>query len=123
MHNGSPIYCHSKNDLNCYRFIVGNLICNKLCTISEFHTALGEARKNIERYAKAFREKGAEHFFFRKETRGRCHKLTEELMSEVQQLLNEGRSQYYIAKKHGISDAAIRYHVKKGNLVLKKKMQ
>jgi len=33
LHNGSPIYCHLKEDRNSYRFIVGNLICNKLCTI------------------------------------------------------------------------------------------
>ena len=62
LHNGSPIYCHLKEDRNSYRFIVGNLICNKLCTISEFHESIGEARKNIERYAKTFREKGTEHF-------------------------------------------------------------
>ena len=36
LHNGSPIYCHEKDDRSGYRFIVGNLICNKLCTVSDF---------------------------------------------------------------------------------------
>ena len=123
LHNGSPIYCHGKEDINGYRFIVGNLIKNKLCTISEFHKSLGEARKNIERYAKAFREKGAEHFFSRKETRGRCYKMTESLKMEIQSKLDEGKSQYSISKECDISEASIRYHVKNGNLTLKKKVK
>jgi len=94
LHNGSPIYCHASEDRNSYRFIVGNLICNKLCTISEFHESLGEARKNIERYARTFREKGAEYFFSRKETRGQCYKMTEALKSEIRLKLDEGMSQF-----------------------------
>ena len=116
LHNGSPIYCHEKGDRNSYRFIVGNLIHNKLCTISEFHESLGEARKNIERYAKTFRERGAEYFFSRKETRGQCHKLTADLMAGIQDQLDAGLSHYRIAKDFGISEAAIRYHLKNGNL-------
>ena len=116
LHNGSPIYCHDKCDRNNYRFIVGNLIHNKLCTISEFHESLGEARKNIERYAKTFRERGAEYFFSRKETRGQCHKITADLMSGIQEQLDAGISQYRIAKDFGISEASIRYHLKNGNL-------
>jgi len=123
LHNGSPIYCHDKEDRNSYRFIVGNLICNKLCTISEFHASLGEGRKNIERYAKTFREKGAGYFFSRKETRGQCYKITEELMVMIQAKLNEGVSQYRISKECGISESAIRYHLKNGNLTLKKKVK
>jgi biotin operon repressor len=122
LHNGSPIFCHSKTDRNSYRFIVGNLICNKMCTISEFHESLGEARKNIERYAKTFREKGAEHFFSRKETRGQCYKMTAELLSEIQMRLDDGVSQYRISRELGISEASIRYHLKKGTLTLKKKV-
>jgi hypothetical protein len=123
LHNGSPIYCHSNDDRNCYRFIVGNLICNELCTISEFHESIGEARKNIERYAKTFREKGAKHFFSRKETRGQCHKLTASLMADIQSKLDAGVSQYRISKDFSISEASIRYHLKNGNLTLKKKVK
>jgi len=120
IHKGNPVYCHRKDDRNGYRFIVGNLICNKLCTIAEFQKSTGEATRNIERYAKTFREHGAEHFFSRKETRGQCYKMTEELMGAVQKCLDAGESGYRIARIHDISEAAIRYHVKNGNLVKKK---
>ena len=121
LHNGNPIYCHGKDDRNSYRFIVGNLICNKLCTISEFHESVGEARKNIERYAKTLREKGAEHFFSRKDTRGQCYKMTNALKEEIQSKLDDGMSQYRISKECGISEASIRYHLKNENLTLQKK--
>ena len=45
LHNGHPIYCHGKDDLNGYRFQVANLVVNKLCKICELCTALGEGRK------------------------------------------------------------------------------
>jgi transposase len=57
------------------------MVFNGLCTISELSAALGEGRKNIERYVKAYREKGIGHFFNRKERRGQCYKMTEEKLA------------------------------------------
>jgi len=116
LHNGNPIYCHAKGDKNSYRFILGNLVTNKLCTITDLHESLGEPRKNIERYAKTFREKGAGYFFARKETRGQCYKMTKDLLETIQSLMDEGWSLYRISKHQAISEAAIRYHIKNGNL-------
>jgi DNA-binding NarL/FixJ family response regulator len=121
LHSGNPIYCHSKDDRNGYRFALANLVVNKLCTISELCTALDERRKNIERYAKSFREHGTGYFFERKETRGQCHKMMPEELSAVQTDLDLGVSIYRIALDHGISESAVSYHIKNGNL--KKKLQ
>lgn len=116
LHNGNPIYCHSKDDHNSYRFILANLVVNSLCTISELSTALDTGRKNIERYAKSYREQGASYFFERKETRGQCYKMTPELLTSIQSELDRGLSIYRIALNHEISEAAISYHIKNGNL-------
>jgi transposase len=115
-HNGNPIYCHSKDDHNGYRFILANLVVNGLCTIGELSDALGTGRKNIERYAKAYRENGAGYFFNRKETRGQCHKMTPEKLTTIQSELDQGFSIYRIAQNQSISEAAISYHIKNGNL-------
>jgi hypothetical protein len=40
LHNGNPIYCHSEADRNGYRFYLGNLIMNNLCS-----TTHGSSRK------------------------------------------------------------------------------
>jgi transposase len=116
MHNRNPIYCHSASDRNGYRFIVGNLVVQGLCSITELSSALGEHRKNIERYAKTFREKGAEYFFSRKETRGQCYKITPEKLGLIQEKLDAGYSQNQTSKMLEISPSAIRYHIKNGNI-------
>lgn len=121
LHNGNPIYCHAEDDHNGYRFCLGNLVVNKLCSITELSVALGEKRKNIERYAKALREKGTSWFFSRKETRGQCHKATGAKLSSIQEKLDKGYSKYRIAQEEGISESAITYHITKGNLTVKKK--
>ena len=116
IHSGSPIYCHKKEDKNSYRHTLASLIVNNLCTTGELSAALGINRKNIERYTKAYREHGPGYFFNREDNRGQCHKMTDELLSVIQEKLDSGLSQYRIAKDHGISDSAIAYHISNGNL-------
>jgi biotin operon repressor len=120
MHNGNPVYCHEENDRNSYRFIMGSMINNQLCTIRELSEATGEHRKNIERYSKSLRDHGPGYFFSRKETRGQCYKMTEQVLSEVQSLLDKGYSKYRISKELSVSESAISYHEKKGSLHIKK---
>ena len=114
--NGMPVYCHQVEDKNGYRFVLATLVNNNFCSIKELSGALGVNKKNVERYAKALRDKGMSHFFSRKETRGQCHKFTPEKMNEAQRLLDQGYSQYRTAKMIGVSESAIRYHIKAGNL-------
>ena len=114
--NGMPVYCHEKNDKNGYRFVLATLVNNGFCSIRELSEALGVNKKNVERYAKDLREKGMSHFFNRKETRGQCHKFTPDKIKDAQRLLDLGRSQYGTAKALGVSESAIRYHIKAGTL-------
>jgi biotin operon repressor len=120
LHNGNPIYCHAHDDRNGYRFILANLVVNGLCKICDLCSTLGEGRKNIERYVKSYREQGAGYFFGRKERRGQCYKMTPSKLSAIQSDLDQGMSIYRIALTHEISEAAVSYHIKNGNL--KKKL-
>jgi hypothetical protein len=119
---GNPIYCHNKHDHAGYRFALANLVVNNRCSIKELSDALGVARKNIERYAKALRERtgnglyGAGYFFGRVDGRGVCYKMTSDKMAGVQTDLDNGVSIYRTALNHGISESAINYHIKNGNL-------
>lgn len=116
LHNGSPIFCHQEQDLNNYRYILANLVENRLCTIKELSEALGVNRRNIERYVKSLREKGSDWFFNRQEKRGDCYKLTPEMLSEAERLINEFYSVIDVAKMLGVTEGAIRYHIKKGTI-------
>jgi len=114
--NGMPVYCHALDEKNGYRFVLATLVNNKFCSIKELSEALGVNKKNVERYAKDLRGKGMAHFINRKETRGQCHKFTPEKIKEAQRLLDQGYSQYGTAKAIGVSESAIRYHLKTGTL-------
>jgi hypothetical protein len=104
LHNGNPIYCHANDDRNGYRFVLANLAVNKLCIINELCAALGEGRKNMERYAKAYRENGAGYFFERKERRGQCYRMTPGKLSAIQSDPDSGLSICRIALNHEVSE-------------------
>jgi hypothetical protein len=120
LHNGSPVFCHSKEDRNSYRYILANLVVNGLCNATELGHAIGVNVRNVQRYAIALREHGMGFFFNREETRGQCHKFTSPIKDQAQSMLDNGDSQLHIAKTLGLSESAIRYHLGKGNLVKKK---
>jgi biotin operon repressor len=121
LHNGSPIHCHEKNDLNYYRYVVANLVVTGLCRPSELSKALGVNSRNIQRYAKSLRELGPNWFFNREENRGKCYKLNEVALQEAQSLIDKFYSVKDVAKLLGVTEGALRYHIKKGNI--KKKWQ
>lgn len=122
LHNGSPIYCHDKNDLNYYRFVTANLVATKLCTPIELANALGVSNRNLQRYSKTLREKGTDWFFQRQEKRGDAHKLTSEKIQEAQKRIDESCSVVDVARLLGVTEGALRYHIKKGNLKKKWKL-
>jgi len=116
LHNGSPVYCHDKNDLNSYRYITANLIVTGLCRSSEIAKVLGVSNRNIQRYAKRLRENGSNWFFNREENRGQCYKLNEDSLKEAQELIDNFYSIKDTARILGVSDGALRYHITKGRL-------
>ena len=116
LHNGSPIFCHDTNDMNNYRYIAANLVDSKLCTIKELSEALGVNKRNIERYVSSLRKKGADWFFNRTEQRGSCHKLNEEMLQKGEEMINDFYSIADVARVLGVSEGALRYHIRKGTI-------
>lgn len=116
LHNGSPIFCHSENDLNNYRYILANLVENRLCTARELSEALGINKRNVERYLATLRNKGSAWFFNRQEKRGDCYKLNKEMLQEAQYLIDEFYTVADTARLLGVTEGALRYHMKKGRI-------
>lgn len=121
MLNGSPIFCHSQEDKDSYRFIMANLVVTGLCTPKELSDALGVRIRTIQRYAKEMREKGSGCFFNREDNRGQCYKMTENKIQEVQRHLDMGATYEAAGAMVGVSENTVAYHIKKGTL--KKKTQ
>lgn len=116
LHNGSPVFCHQKDDLNNCRYITANLVNTGLCKCREIARALGVSSRNIERYAKALREKGSDHFFNRQEKRGGGHKLDQEALDYAQKMINDFYSVSDVARLMGVSEGALRYHIRNGTI-------
>ena len=88
---------------------------------SELSKIFGINRKNFQRYAKRLREEGIKSFFNPADNRGKCYKMTPDKLKEAQKYLDTDYSQLKTANKVGVSESAIRYHIKKGTLKKKKK--
>jgi len=116
LHNGSPIFCHGKDDINNYRYIMGNLVNTGLCSPIEIARALGVSNRNIQRYAKTLREKGSDWFFSRPDNRGSCYKVTGDVLSRAQKMMDDFYSVNDVAKLLGVTEGALRYHIKKGTI-------
>lgn len=116
LHNGSPVFCHHRDDLNNFRYILAQLVVNGLCKCHEIGKALAISDRNVQRYAKTLREKGSDWFFNRVEHRGECYKLNAASMEKAQRLLDAYWPAAQIARELNVSEGALRYHITKGTL-------
>ena len=61
--NGLPVYCHSKEDRNAFRFITSNFIHQGLCRKVDVERAFGVSEDTVGRSYKKFVTKGEAGFF------------------------------------------------------------
>ncbi len=119
--NGLPVYCHSKGDINAFRFITSNFIHQGLCRKVEIERCFGVSEDSVSRAYKKFIAKGEAGFFGEDARHGRAHKIIGERKERIQSKLDKGKSNYRIAKEEDIRESAIRYAIKQG--YLKKNLQ
>lgn len=114
--NGLPVYCHSKEDHQAFRFITSNFIHQGLCRKVDVERAFGVSEGTVGRACKKFMEKGESGFFGDDARQGTAHKIIGERRQRIQSKLDKGQSNYSIAKEEGIRESAIRYAIKQGYL-------
>lgn len=114
--NGLPVYCHSKEDLNAFRFITSNFIHQGLCRKVDVVNGFGVSEDTVGRAYKKFVEQGETGFFGDDARKGTAHKIIGERRQRIQSKLDKGQSNYSIAKEEGIRESAIRYGIKQGYL-------
>jgi len=114
--NGMPIYSHSKDDLNAFRFITSNFIEQGLCRKVDIERFFNVSEDSVYRYHKKFKEQGEHGFFGDDARKGKAHKITGERRVRIQNKLDKGQSVNSIAKEEGVRESAIRYGIKQGYL-------
>ena len=121
LHSGAPIFSHSTEDIQSFRYITSNLIIQGLCQRKDiantFHVSIDSVYSNV----KKLQTKGEESFFGIDHRHGYSHKLRGEKLKEAQQCLDKEMSQSATAKRVGVVEGAIRYAIKTGKLKKKPK--
>lgn len=114
--NGLPVYGHSKDDLNAFRFITSNFIHQGLCRKVDIERCFGISEDTVSRAYKKFVTQGEAGFFGDDARRGHAHKIIGERKDRIQSKLDKGQSVNSIAKEEGVRESAIRYSVVQGYL-------
>jgi hypothetical protein len=114
--NGLPVYSHSNDDLNAFRYITSNFICQGICRKVDVQRCFGVSEDSVHRSWIKFKKEGETGFFGYDARHGHAHKIVGERRDRIQRKLDKGRSVNSIANEEGVQESAIRYQIKQGNL-------
>ena len=118
--NGLPVYSHSKEDLNAFRYITSNFIHQGLCRKIDVQRCFHLSEDSVQRAYNKFITKGVDAFIGEDGRKGKAYKITGTKREKIQQKLNSGQSVNSIAKEEAVAESAIRYGIKQGYLKKKK---
>lgn len=110
-----PVFCHDENDLKTFRMITSQFCVNGNCTQSQIVKAFGVPLSTVKRYCRLYQQKGVEGFYAPRVYRGAAV-LTEDILKQAQELLDEDQSVLQIAERLGIKRNTLQKAVKAGRL-------
>jgi hypothetical protein len=116
LHCGVPIYSHTAEDLNSFRYISSNFILQGLCKKVEISRCFGVSYDSVKRNARRLAEQGERAFFGDDHRGGHCYKLVASVLDRMQRQLDAGVSNSEIAQLAGVTEGAVRYAIKQGKL-------
>lgn len=116
LHSGAPIFSHSCEDLQSFRYITSNLIIQGLCMQKDIVNTFKISTDSVYNNVKKLKTQGEISFFGEENRHGYSHKLRGEKLQEAQECLDKGMSQNATAKRVGVQEGTIRYAIKTGKL-------
>jgi hypothetical protein len=93
-----PVFVHEEADLRTFRFFTTQLIINGTVSQAQIARAFHVPPVTIKRYVKLYRERGAEGFF-KPAKRREGRRLSEEVLRQAQEMLDEGLRVPQIAQR------------------------
>lgn len=114
--SGGPIFQHSKEDYQSFRFITSQMIELKIVRQVEIIEFFGVSKESVIRWSRIYRNKGANGFFGVKKFSKQGNVLTDEVIVKVQGLLNECKSPKEIGEILSIKSDTIQKAIKSGRL-------
>lgn len=111
---GIPLFTHAREDVVGRRVAAAQIMTLGLATPTELCVGLHVGRTTLYRQQERFRARGVEGLADEKRGPRGPHKLTEQLVSQAQRLLDEGKSNRAVAEEVGVSEGTIRHGVRRG---------
>jgi hypothetical protein len=110
-----PVFTHAQDDLATFRLFTSQLVVNGSASPGEIRRAFGVPKIAVQRAVDRYRAGGAGAFFVPAKPRiGR--KLTPEVLSQVQGLLEQGQSVPEISRATGVLANTIHQAIRFGRL-------
>ena len=116
LHCGVPIYSHAEEDLMSFRYITSKFIVQGLCRLIEISDCFHVSYDSVKRYVKRLEEMGEAGFFSKGNRMGHSSKLLPAVIERMQRYMDKGKSNSEIARLEDVTEGAIRYALKKGQL-------
>ncbi|MFZ2956739.1 MAG: hypothetical protein WA705_07620 [Candidatus Ozemobacteraceae bacterium] len=110
-----PVFSHDEEDYDAFRFFISQIYVNGNATQPEISKAFGVTLISVKRSVKVFREKGAAGFFAPPPRRGPSV-LTPDVLSEVQQLLDQGVDVSEVSKERNLKKDTLKKAIQEGRL-------
>lgn len=111
---GIPLFLHAREDVVGRRVAAAQIIALGLATPTELSVGLRVGRTTLYRQQQRFKSHGVEGLTDEKHGPKGPHKHTEQLISQAQGLLDEGKSNRAVAEEVGVSEGTIRHAVRRG---------
>jgi transposase len=116
LHNGVPIDHHAKESLKHFRYFTSKFIVNGLCRNVDIIRSFGVSECSVVKNVQLYKTKGEKGFFGADKRGGHCHKMLPDRIERIQAMMDNGMSNYAIAKKENLSEGTIRYAIAQGKL-------
>lgn len=114
-----PVYSHQADDKRMFRLVSAQLINAGACRHKDIIETFGVSKSCVNRALNKLRNGGTEAFFKRREGRRGGSIFTPEILSQAQELLNQGYSRRDLADELGVKYDTVRKATNDGRLRLR----
>jgi transposase len=110
-----PVFIHDEQDIATFRMITAQFCINGNATQADISRAFGVTLISVKRAVKRYREKGVSGFYEEPKRRGPAV-LTEAVLKEAQERLDEGLEISQVAERLGVKRDTLAKAIRAGRL-------
>ena len=110
-----PVFIHAEDDIATFRMITAQFCINGNAKQAEISRAFGVTPISVKRAVKLYREKGVSGFYEEPNRRGAAV-LTDEVLKQAQDLLNEGLETSEVAEELAVKSNTLAKAIRAGRL-------